>query len=106
MQETFLLVQATTQVEMYTVLAIGLMIGLAGLGAAIGVGLVGARFLDSATRQPEMMNSLQPKLFVIAGLVDAIFIIAVAIALMFAFANPAVSIVKDTAKTAVTQAAH
>lgn len=75
-------------IQQNTVIAIGLMIGLAALGAAIGVALVGARFLESATRQPEMMNALQPKLFVIAGLVDAIFIISVAIALLFAYGNP------------------
>lgn len=77
-----------------TVIAIGLMIGFAALGAAIGVALVGSRFLESATRQPEMMNALQPKLFVIAGLVDAIFIITVAIALLFAFSNPLLAVIK------------
>lgn len=75
-------------IQQYTVIAIGLMIGLAGVGAAIGVALVGAKFLEGAARQPESAAALQPKLFVIAGLVDAIFIIAVAVGLMFAFANP------------------
>ncbi|MBS1157472.1 MAG: synthase subunit [Proteobacteria bacterium] len=81
------------QIQSVTAIAIGLMIGLAGLGAAIGVALVGSRFLESAARQPEMMNALQPKLFVIAGLVDAIFIITVAVGLMFAFANPLLAVV-------------
>ncbi|MBV1774622.1 F0F1 ATP synthase subunit C [Burkholderiaceae bacterium DAT-1] len=75
-------------VQQYTVIAIGLMIGLAGLGAAIGVALVGAKFLEGAARQPESAAALQPKLFVIAGLVDAIFIISVAVGLFFATANP------------------
>lgn len=75
-------------IQSLTVIAIGLMIGLAGVGAAIGVALVGAKFLEGAARQPESAAALQPKLFVIAGLVDAIFIIAVAVGLMFAFANP------------------
>jgi len=75
-------------VQGYTVLAIGLMIGLAGVGAAIGVALVGAKFLEGAARQPESAAALQPKLFVIAGLVDAIFIISVAVGLFFATANP------------------
>jgi len=81
------------QIQSTTAIAIGLMIGLAGLGAAVGIGLVGSRFLESAARQPEMMNALQPKLFVIAGLVDAIFIISVAVGLMFAFANPLLAVV-------------
>lgn len=83
-----------TQIQSVTVIAIGVMIGLAAIGAAIGVALVGARFLESAARQPEMMNALQPKLFVIAGLVDAIFIITVAVGLMFAFANPLLAVIK------------
>lgn len=80
-------------IQQFTVIAIGIMIGLAAIGAAVGVALVGARFLESAARQPEMMNALQPKLFVIAGLVDAIFIITVAVALFFATANPLLSAV-------------
>ena len=82
------------QIQSITAIAIGIMVGLAGLGAALGVALVGSRFLESATRQPEMMNVLQPKLFVIAGLVDAIFIITVAVGLMFAFANPLLAVIK------------
>lgn len=81
-------------IQSMTAISIGLMIGLAAVGAALGVAWVGARFLESASRQPELMNTLQPRLFVIAGLVDAIFIISVAVGLMFAFANPLLSIVQ------------
>lgn len=75
-------------VQSFTVIAIGLMIGLAGVGAAIGVALVGAKFLEGAARQPESAAALQPKLFLIAGLVDAIFIIAVGVGMFFATGNP------------------
>jgi F-type H+-transporting ATPase subunit c len=34
------------------------------------------------------MNQLQTKMFILAGLIDAAFLIGVAIALLFAFANP------------------
>jgi F-type H+-transporting ATPase subunit c len=34
------------------------------------------------------MNELQTKMFILAGLIDAAFLIGVAIALLFAFANP------------------
>ena len=81
-------------IQQYTVLAVGLMIGLAGLGAAIGVALVGSKFLEGAARQPESAAALQPKLFVIAGLVDAIFIISVAVGLLFAFSNPLLAVIK------------
>ncbi|MCL4131702.1 UNVERIFIED_CONTAM: hypothetical protein GTU68_042514 [Idotea baltica] len=70
-----------------TAIAIGIMLGLAAVGAAIGIGLMGGRFLEGVARQPEMANSLQTKMFLLAGLIDAIPIIAVAIALYFLFAS-------------------
>jgi F-type H+-transporting ATPase subunit c len=81
-------------IQQFTVIAIGLMIGLSGVGAAIGVALVGAKFLEGAARQPESAAALQPKLFLIAGLVDAIFIIAVGVGMFFATGNPLLSVIK------------
>ena len=45
-------------------------------------------YLESSARQPELIGPLQTKLFLIAGLIDAAFLIGVAIALLFAFVNP------------------
>ena len=70
-----------------TAIAVGIMLGLAAVGAAIGIGLMGGRFLEGVARQPEMANALQTKMFLLAGLIDAIPIIAVAIALYFLFAS-------------------
>ena len=64
------------------------VVGLVALGAAMGIGLMGGKFLESSARQPELMNDLQAKMFVLAGLIDAAFLIGVAIALLFAFASP------------------
>ena len=69
-------------------LATGFIIGLGALGAGIGIGIMGSRYLESAARQPELMNALQTKMFLLAGLIDAAFLIGVGIAMMFAFANP------------------
>ena len=69
-------------------LACGLIVGLGALGAAMGIGLMGGKFLESSARQPELMNDLQAKMFVLAGLIDAAFLIVVAIALLLAFASP------------------
>jgi F-type H+-transporting ATPase subunit c len=68
--------------------ACGLIIGLGAIGACIGIGVMGSRFIDGAVRQPEMMEPLQVKMFLLAGLIDANFLIAVSVALMFVFANP------------------
>ena len=70
-----------------TAIAIAIMIGLAAVGAAIGIGILGGRFLEGTARQPEMGNMLQGKMFLMAGLIDAIPIIGVGIALYLLFAS-------------------
>lgn len=69
-------------------LACGLIVALGAVGASIGIALMGGKYLESAARQPELMEPLQTKMFVLAGLIDAAFLIGVAVALLFAFANP------------------
>ena len=75
----------------FVALAAGLIIGLGAIGACIGIGIMGSKYLEASARQPELMNALQTKMFLLAGLIDAAFLIGVAIALLFAFANPFVS---------------
>jgi len=80
--------QYLAMIQSYTAIGLGLMIGLAALGACIGIGIMCASFLEGAARQPEMIPQLQAKVFVLLGLIDASFIISVGIVIMFAFANP------------------
>lgn len=76
------------QIQSMTVVAVALLIGLGALGTAIGFGLLGGKFLEGAARQPEMVPMLQVKMFIVAGLLDAVAMIGVGIALFFTFANP------------------
>jgi F-type H+-transporting ATPase subunit c len=69
-------------------LAAGVIIGLGAMGACIGIGIMGSKFLESAARQPELMGELQTKMFLLVGLIDASFIIGTGIALWFTTANP------------------
>ena len=80
--------QLLAQIQAFTGIGIGLMIGLGALGTAIGFGLLGGKFLEGAARQPEMVPMLQVKMFIVAGLLDAVTMIGVGIALFFTFANP------------------
>ena len=75
-------------IQAYTGVGIGLIIGLGAAGACIGIGIMGSRFLEAAARQPEMMPTLQAKVFLLLGLIDASFIIGVGLAMLFAFGNP------------------
>ncbi|MBB5370126.1 MULTISPECIES: F0F1 ATP synthase subunit C [unclassified Janthinobacterium] len=76
------------QVQSMTVLAAAIIIGLAAIGTALGFAILGGKFLEASARQPELMPQLQTKLFVIAGLLDAISMIGVGVALLYTFANP------------------
>ncbi len=79
------------QVMSYTLIAAGLLIGLGALGTAIGFALLGGKFLEGSSRQPELAPMLQTKMFIVAGLLDAVPIIGVAIALLLIFSNPFLS---------------
>ena len=76
------------QVQSMTVLAAAIIIGLAAIGTALGFAILGGKFLEASARQPELMPQLQTKLFVIAGLLDAISMIGVGVALLYTFQNP------------------
>jgi F-type H+-transporting ATPase subunit c len=68
--------------------AAGIIIGLGAMGACIGIGVMGSKFLESAARQPELAGELQTKMFLLVGLIDASFIIGTGVALWFTTANP------------------
>ena len=75
-------------VQGMTLLAVSILIGMGALGTAIGFGLLGGRFLEGSARQPEMVPMLQVKMFIVAGLLDAVTMIGVGIGLFLLFANP------------------
>ena len=78
-------------VEGMTLIAVSVLIGMGALGTAIGFGLLGGRFLEGSARQPEMVPMLQVKMFIVAGLLDAVTMIGVGIGLFLLFANPYLS---------------
>jgi F-type H+-transporting ATPase subunit c len=67
-------------------LAGALMMGLASLGAALGIGILGSRFLEGAARQPELIPMLRTQFFIVMGLVDAVPMIAVGLVMYVFFA--------------------
>ena len=61
---------ALASVQASTVLAIGIMIGLAALGAGLGLAIMAGKFLESAARQPELIPVLQVRMFITASLIS------------------------------------
>jgi len=88
------LVELIAHVQGLTAIAIGVIIGLGALGACLGIAIMGSKFLESAARQPELVPLLQGRMFLLAGLIDAAFIIGLAVALLFAFSNPLIAALK------------
>ena len=75
-------------IQSFTVIAVAILAGFSAAGTAIGLGILGGKFLEGVARQPNMAAMLQIKMFIIVGLLDAISMIAVGLALYFTFANP------------------
>jgi F-type H+-transporting ATPase subunit c len=63
-----------------------LMMSLGAVGAAVGIGILGGRFLEGAARQPELIPLLRTQFFIVMALVDAVPMIAVGVALYVLFA--------------------
>jgi F-type H+-transporting ATPase subunit c len=98
--------EALANVEGLTAVAAALMLGLGGIGAAIGMGLMGGKFLEGSSRQPELVPMLQGKMFLLVGLIDAIPIIGVGIAMYLTFVDPFSAKVSVEIAKAAAAAAH
>ena len=84
-----------------TAVAAALLIGLGACGTAIGFGILGGKFLESSARQPELATSLMIKMFIVAGLLDAIAMIGVGVAFWLMTSNPILATALELLKTAL-----
>ena len=71
--------------ELGIAIAVSLMLGLGAVGAAIGMGILGGKFLEGVARQPELLGDLRTQFFIVVGLVDAVPIFGVGIGLYVLF---------------------
>lgn len=76
------------QVQSMTVIAVAIILSFGAIGTALGFALLGGKLIEGSARQPELAGSLQVKMFIVAGLLDAVTMIGVGLALFFTFANP------------------
>ena len=75
------------QVYANVAIACAMIISLGAVAACLGIAWMGGKYLESCARQPELMNDLQVKMFILAGLIDAAFIIGTGIAVWFAIST-------------------
>ncbi|HWU69307.1 MAG TPA: F0F1 ATP synthase subunit C [Stenotrophobium sp.] len=75
----------------YTATGVGIILGLAGLGSALGWGLICSRFIEGIARQPELRAQLTGQMLFVGGLMEAFPFIVLGISMWFTFANPFLS---------------
>lgn len=63
----------------------GLALGGGAIGAAIGDGLAGSSTIAGIARQPEVQGRLYTTMFLVVGLVEAMYFINLAIMALFVF---------------------
>lgn len=71
-----------------TVIAVGIILAAAGLGSALGWGLICSKTLEGIARQPEMKPELMKNMFFFGGLMEAFPMIVLGLSMWFVFANP------------------
>lgn len=92
------MIEAISSIQSFTVLAVGLILAFGAIGTAIGFGLLGGKLLDGVARQPELAGVLTGRMFLIAGLLDAVTFIGIGIGMFFTFANPFVAALQSVAQ--------
>jgi F-type H+-transporting ATPase subunit c len=74
----------TMDLNTYGYVAAGVVFGLGALGAGIGNGLIFSKTVEGISRQPELRGTLTATAFIGVGLVEAMPIIALVLAFMWA----------------------
>jgi F-type H+-transporting ATPase subunit c len=89
--------EAMALVYGYTAIAVGIILAAAGLGSALGWGLICSKFLEGIARQPEMRPQLMGQMLFTGGLMEAFPMIVLGMAMWFVFANPFAAAVQAVA---------
>jgi len=63
-------------------LAAGLAVGLAALGTGLGIGMVAAKSVEAAARQPEASGTVQRLMILAIAFIEALCLYALLIAIM------------------------
>lgn len=80
-----------------TAVAVGIILGFAGLGSALGWGLICSKYIEGIARQPEMRPQLMGQMLFTGGLMEAFPMIVLGMAMWFVFANPFAAAVQAAA---------
>jgi len=85
-------------ISAYTAIGVGIILAAAGLGSALGWGLICSKYMEGIARQPEMRPQLLGQMLFTGGLMEAFPMIVLGISMWLILANPFLS----TAKAAIS----
>jgi F-type H+-transporting ATPase subunit c len=71
-----------------TAIGVGIILAAAGLGSALGWGLICSKYIEGIARQPEMRPQLMGQMLFTGGLMEAFPMIVLGMSMWFVFANP------------------
>ncbi|MFP3982547.1 MAG: ATP synthase F0 subunit C [Desulfurivibrionaceae bacterium] len=71
-----------------TFIGAGLVVGLAGGGCGIGMGMLGRGLMEGSARNPEMSGKLTVSMLIVFALIETFTIYALVIGLILLYANP------------------
>ena len=77
-----------------TAIGVGIILAAAGLGSALGWGMICSKFIEGIARQPEMRAQLTGQMLFTGGLMEAFPMIVLGISMWFIFANPFIGAAK------------
>ena len=80
--------ELVAQIYAWTALGVGIILGLAALGSAIGWGLICSRYVEGIARQPELRAQLLTQTLFTGGLMESFPFIVLGLSMWFIFANP------------------
>lgn len=81
-------VKAMETVMSSTLIAIGIMIGLAFLGVGIGFGIAGAKIAEAVGRNPETKNDVIHSAMILAIILTVLILLLFALVFLLLFFNP------------------
>jgi F-type H+-transporting ATPase subunit c len=80
-----------------TAIGVGVILAAAGLGSALGWGLICSKYIEGIARQPEMRPQLMGQMLFTGGLMEAFPMIVLGMSMWFVFANPFVGAFQSAA---------
>lgn len=86
--------QVVAMIYSYTAVGVGIILAAAGLGSALGWGMICSKFIEGIARQPEMRAQLTGQMLFTGGLMEAFPMIVLGISMWFIFANPFIGAAK------------